>query len=299
MKIFVMITGLIFICGCVSRQKISELDSSAELEINSRAVASENIDQQFNEYFIVGNFQIKLKKTLAIAKQFLASMPDKGHAKKRLVKQFVFDLTRVTNELDNKTLVKAENNHFWLPLNTRHPEYISTVRLIGSVVQSGKIMQQMGIYLSASGVVEEDSASDRYYFEMLARALSELESEISKLVIAYPPEQKNTDENNARLQYVKRLANEIRTGIRKNFQSNNTLDIKKIDRIMLQLAHSITLKQANLLLKNSDYIYTKSVMADLHISDSQDIMGFEEDVDLTLATKFSFSLINELISKVR
>ena len=42
-----------------------------------------------------------------------------------------------------------------------------------------------------------------------------------------------------------------------------------------------------------------ATLKDLHIMNSQDIEGFEDEIEITLSTKFSFEMIHELLSSVR
>jgi hypothetical protein len=296
---FLLAATYLFFVGCASTTNVlPEPPTQAQLT-QSRNVASVIVDQRFEQYFASGNYLAKLNKVNNIAKQFLASMPENGHAKKRLVKQFVSDLSRSIAELSEFKDSNAERFTSWVPKNTADANYKAKIRILGGVIQSSKVMEQMGIYLTASGVIEPDSAVDDYYYIMMARAIGLIESEISKTGLAYLPEHKEQDENNARLRYAKRLGNDVRSTIRKSFQSNKAIDTKRVDRVLLLLSRANTLQQASVLLKSPDYRYTQSAMQGLHIMNSQDISGFEHEVELTLSTKFSFEMIHELISKVR
>ena len=290
----------LFFVGCASTTNVvpPEPPTQAQLTQN-RNIASVIVDQRFEQYFASGNYLAKLNKVNNLAKQFLANMPAEGHAKKRLVKQFVSDLNRSIAELSAYKDANAERYATWVPKNTVDTNYNAKIRILGGVVQSSKVMDLMGIYLTASGVIEPDSAVDDYYYSMLARAVGQIDNEISKLGLAYLPEHKEQDENNARLRYAKRLGNDVRVAVKKGFQSNKKIDAKRVDRVLQLLSRANTLQQAHLLLKSADYRYTQTAMQGLHIMNSQDISGFDNEVELTLATKFSFEMIHELISKVR
>ena len=297
--VFFLAAAYLFFVGCASTTNVlPEPPTQAQLTQN-RNVASVIVDQRFEQYFASGNYLAKLNKVNNLAKQFLANMPVEGHAKKRLVKQFVSDLNRSIAELTEYKDASSERYPTWVPKNTADANYKAKIRILGGVVQSSKVMDQMGIYLSASGVIEPDSAVDDYYYSMLARAIGQIDSEVSKTGLAYLPENKEQDENNSRLRYAKRLGNDVRVTIRKSFQSNKAIDTKRVDRVLLLLSRASTLQQANILLKSSDYRYTQTAMQGLHIMNSNDISGFENEVELTLSTKFSFEMIHELISKVR
>lgn len=298
-SVFLLAAAYLFFVGCASTTNVPpEPPTQAQLT-QSRNVASVIVDQRFEQYFASGNYLAKLTKINSLAKQFLAGMPENGHAKKRLVKQFVSDLNRSIAELSEYKDANTERYSTWVPKNTADANYKAKIRILGGVVQSSKVMDYMGIYLTASGVIEPDSAVDDYYYTMMARAVGQIDSEISKTGLAYLPEHKEEDENNARLRYAKRLGNDVRSTIRKSFQSNKAIDTKRVDRVLILLSRASTLQQANVLLKSPDYRYTQTAMQGLHIMNSQDISGFEHEVELTLSTKFSFEMIHELISKVR
>lgn len=298
-SVFLLAATVLFFVGCASTTQVPpEPPTQAQLTQN-RNIASVIVDQRFDQYFASGNYLTKLNKINSLAKQFLAGMPENGHAKKRLVKQFVSDLNRSIAELSAYKDSNTERYTTWVPKNTADANYKAKIRILGGVVQSSKVMDHMGIYLTASGVIEPDSAVDDYYYTMIARAVGQIDSEISKTGLAYLPEDKEQDENNARLRYAKRLGNDVRATIRKSFQSNKAIDTKRVDRVLVLLSRASTLQQAHVLLRSPDYRYTQSAMQGLHIMNSQDIAGFEHEVELTLSTKFSFEMIHELISKVR
>lgn len=298
-SVLLLAAAMLFFVGCASTSNVPpEPPTQAQLTQN-RNIASVIVDQRFEQYFASGNYLAKLNKVNNLAKQFLANMPENGHAKKRLVKQFVSDLNRSIAELAAYKDTNTERYTTWVPKNTTDANYKSKIRILGGVVQSSKVMDHMGIYLTASGVIEPDSAVDDYYYTMIARAVGQIDSEISKTGLAYLPEHKEQDENNARLRYAKRLGNDVRSSIRKSFQANKAIDTKRVDRVLILLSKASTLQQANVLLKSPDYRYTQTAMQGLHIMNSQDIAGFEDEVELTLSTKFSFEMIHELISKVR
>ncbi len=173
------------------------------------------------------------------------------------------------------------------------------IHMMGQVVQSLNVMDRMGIYLTASGVIDPDSALEDYYYTFISRAVYNIDSELRNQMLLYPPEVKDANENNAKLAYAKTLANDIRIALRHNFQSNKVLDIKRMDRALLQIYGVQGVQQAKQLSANAEYKYLASSMSGLHISNSSDIAGFDDEVETTLSTKFSFEMINQLVTSLR
>ena len=270
---------------------------------NSRGVA--NTEQDYlkanaavDNYFADQNFFNRLVRVEHYSVQFYEAMPDKGNAKKALLKQFITDLHQTILVLAADSNNKTDILNSWIP-STQIPGFNEKIKILGKLVQSAKVMDRMGIYLTASGVFEADSQPLDFYYTALTRVMYGIENELRNLVLIYPPEMKDTDENEAKLKYTKNMATDIRNNMRKVFQSNKNSNYKKLDQYFKKLSMAINVEEAKKLIKTTDFQYAKNVMQNLHIMNSGDIDGFQDEIDLTVATKFNFQMINELITSLR
>lgn len=295
-SVFIFLAVAAFLTSCASTNKVGYLPAPPQTQ--SRQLASNYADEKFKEYFSQGNYFAKLGKINEVAKSLLAVMPDKGSAKKRLVQQFVVDLNKVVAQLGADTESISEKSNRWLP-STQGSGFAEKIILMSQVVESQRVMDRMGIYLTSSDVIDPDNATEDYYYTLIAKAVYEIDNLTRSLTLIYPPEKKAELENAARLRYTRKLAGDVRVNLKKSFDSNKALNRKRIDKVLRQISSSSTLKQAAQFKNSNDYKYAQEALKDLHIMNSQDIDGFEDEIELTLATKFSFEMINELISSVR
>ena len=300
-SIFIIIGAVFLFLGCSSKPK-NNLEMPLAYEAGSpttqsRQIAEDEIEKRFNLYFSNSNYFSKLQKIKEVAQHLHSVMPDKGSAKKRLVSQFSQDVSRVIESLAGDKTSTSEKFNAWLPMSpTGRNEKVQT---LGQIVQSYKVMSRMGIYLTASGVIDPDSATENYYYTFLDRALYNIENELRNLMLIYPVEKREEQENNSKINYAKALANDSRSVIRRHFQSNNRIDLNRVDKALKQIQQIQNSQQSKRVLNSADYKYTTNAVKQLHIMNSGDITGFEDEMDMTLRTKFSVEMINHLLTGVR
>ena len=293
-RMILVIAGVVALSGCTTFNSVPVPPD--------RHVASDDqyLNLAFNRYFANQNFFTRLVRIESLAQQLIAAMPEKGSAKKRLVQQFTRDLHQVTAALVNDKISADSKYYAWAP-STQEAGFNEKVRLLGKVVQSSRIMDRMGIYLTASGIFEDDTYGENFYFNLIARALYEIDSEMNKLVLVYPPEMKESDENEAKINYAKSLAGEIRLNLHKIMPRVNSPDYKKMDSFLQKLA-SMNAADTGTILKlssSSDFKFAQSILSQVQLTNSGDILGFEDQVETTIATKFSFEMIHQLVTSVR
>lgn len=294
-----MVVALGFMSGCTSFNGNAGIDVPVPA---SRSVASDEkyLNLAFDRYFANQNFYIRLVRMELLAKQLEGVMPEKGHAKKALVAQFIADLHRAVALLAADNVAVTSKYSSWIP-SAQENGFNEKIRVLGKVLQSSKVMDRLGIYLTASGVFDEDNYGQTFYFNLIDRALYEIDGQLRNLVMVYPPEAKDADENEAKLQYTKSLAGEVRLNLRKVIPSVNSVEYKKLDALLQRISKmsNISQSQAQKLMNSPDFKYTKQVLSQVQLISSGDILGFEDQQDATIATKFNFEMINELISSVR
>lgn len=254
-------------------------------QLLSRGIATSRdyIDNAYNSYFLGTDKFQQIKKIEAVIKQLHAVMSDIGHSKKKLVGQFLADTHKEISLLEP---------------NTKRTE-AQLLMSLGRINASYKIMSLMGIYLTASGVFEKDTDDEDYYLGLLDRATSDIEKQLNTALYIYKPENKEEDENNARLRYTGSLANEIRNNLYKVFPDTKNPNYRRADQYFNKVAKLTSVDEAKKLIKTSDFQYVRNILQNIQIINSGDIDGFQSDVDLTVATQFNFAMINELITGAR
>lgn len=301
MKTILVIMGVfLLLAGCSTNTKNSfELPQSINEtnESPNRQIAADQIDQRYNIYFSEGNYFIKLKKVADVAKHLHSIMPEKASAKKRLVAQFSRDVSQAVALLAVDKISTNERYTTWVPMLPN--QRMEKVQILGKVVQSFKVMSRMGIYLTSSGVIDPDSVSEDYYHTFLEKAVSQIDEGSRGLTLIYSIEKREEHENEAKLNYAKTLALDSRSVLRRSFQTINRLDIKRIDKVLKQIHTAQNIQQTKVIIDSADYKFVLSSIKLLHIVNSSDITGFEDEVDMTLRTKFSLEMINYLLTSVR
>ena len=293
-RMILVIAGVVALSGCTTFNRVPVPPD--------RHVASDDqyLILAFNRYFANQNFFTRLVRIESLAQQLIAAMPEKGSAKKGLVQQFTRDLHQVIAALVNDKATAESKYHAWTP-STQEAGFKERVHLLGKVVQSSKVMDRMGIYLTASGIFEDDTYGENFYFNLIARALYEIDTEMNKLVLVYPPEMKEADENEAKINYAKSLAGEIRLNLHKILPAVNSPDYKKMDSFLQKLAGVNGADSGSIqkLSKSSDYNFAKSILSQVQLTNSGDILGFEDQVETTIGTKFNFEMIHQLVTSIR
>ncbi|MEQ1723959.1 MAG: hypothetical protein ABL930_12345 [Pseudobdellovibrio sp.] len=299
--IFQLLLGATVMSGCTTFNKPS-FQSSVPVppietqNIYSRNVASGYVDSAYNTYFADGNTYHRIAKVEAIAKQLHSVMPDKGHPKKKLVQQFLSDVRREALFLSALPGSADDIANSWVP-SAQLAQFKEKIMSLGRVAQSYKIMSRAGIILTASGVFETDSNSQDFYLSLLDRATYEIENTLRDLMLVYLPEIKDAQDNDAKINYSKGLANDIRNNLRKVLQPKS-LEYKKVDAVLNKISKSNAI-QAKKLIKTSEFLSAKSLLQNSERTISGDIEGFDDEVDTVISTRLNIVLINELISSTR
>lgn len=291
--IFAVAAALIF-SGCVSVNNVPVPPD--------RKVASDDqyMDLAFNRYFKDQNFYTRLVRIEMLSQQLQGAMPVTGHAKKALVHQFELDVHHAVAALAADKASVNSKAKGWIP-STQENGFNEKIHLLGKVLQSSNVMDRMGIYLTASGVFDEDTVGQAFYFDLIARAMASIDAEIRNLVLVYPPEMKDADENFAKLTYAKGLASRIRSNLRRVIPAVNSANYKRIDLTVKRIGEvrQIDAAQAQRILNSADFKYVQSVLSQVQPTNSGDIQGFEDQVDASVSTKFSFEMIDQLMASVR
>lgn len=299
---FQLLLGALFLSGCTTFNIAGNnsgvpVPPDETLNVHSRFVASTYVDEKYAQYFADGNFYQRVAKIEAAAKQLLAVMPDKGHPKRKLVEQFVVDAHKEVIHLGSIQSTASDKSNSFLP-SAQLPNYNEKILSLGRVVQSYKIMNRAGIYLTASGVFETDSNNQDFYLSILDRATYEIESGLRDLMLVYKPEDKDAQENDSKLNYSRALAQDTRNSIRKILEPKSA-EYKKVDAVLRTVANVSSADVAKKVVKTLEFANARSILQTANSINSGDIEGFQDDVDTTLSTKFNLELINELILSTR
>jgi hypothetical protein len=290
--IFAVAAMLIF-SGCATV-------SSVPVPPERNVASNEHLDLAYNRYFKNQNFYMRLVRLEMLTQQLQDVMPEKGHAKKALVQQFESDLHAAVMALAADGTAVSSKFKSWIP-SAQESGFNEKVRVLGKVLQSSKVMDRMGIYLTSSGVFDEDSFGQAFYFDLIGRALAEIDTELRNLVLVYPPEMKDADENQAKLSYAKGLAIRVRSNLRKVMPAVNSANFKRVDSYMKRLSSigQLNPSEAQRIVDSADFKFVQGVLSQVQPTTSGDIQGFEDQVDSTVATKFGFEMISQLLSTVR
>ncbi|MBY0554526.1 hypothetical protein K2P97_08355 [bacterium] len=299
---FQLLLGALFLSGCTTfnnAANISGLPVPPEqtLNVHSRFIASTYVEEAYAKYFADGNFYQRVAKIEAVAKQLLSVMPDKGHPKRKLVEQFVSDARKEIIYLGSIQSSVSDKSNSFLP-SAQLDQYNAKIQSLGRLTQSYKIMNRAGIYLTASGVFEEDSSNQDFYLSILDRSTYEIENGLRELVLVYKPEDKDAQENNAKMNYSRSLAQDTRNSIRRVLEVKSA-EYKKVDAVLASVARLSSSNLAKKLVRTVEFTNARNILKAANNINSGDIEGFQDDMDTTISTKFNLELINELILSTR
>ncbi|AGH94715.1 hypothetical protein [Pseudobdellovibrio exovorus] len=284
--------------------RLFERDSRTD----SRTVASqqEYLQSSYNSYYSGQNFYQRIGKLENLVAQLHSLMPEKGHAKKRLLAKHLMDIRQQKKYLESLSSTSSESSVGWLPAarsgqgNSQHREqYSEKLQALGKIVASYKVMNQMGIYLSQVGLFDGDTRNEDFYLSLLNKSIGDIEGQLSQLPTAYRVETKEAAENTARLEYSHHLANGVRFNLPRALQSNPQAQSRKLDGFFKRVAHAESLSRIKSLLRSEDGRLAQQTLKSLHVTNSGDIQGFEDEVDLTLSTKFGLEMIQQLVASAR
>jgi hypothetical protein len=300
-SLFQILLIAIVLSGCTTFNKPNYQSSvpSPPSELQNkypRDLASGYVDSAYSSYFANANTYQRVAKIEAITQQLDSAMPHKGHPKKKLVEQFLSDVRREVLFLADLPGSAEDKANSWVP-SAQLTQYQEKIMSLGRLAQSYKIMSRAGIILTASGVFEKDSNSQDFYLSLLDRATFEIENTLRDLKLVYLPEAKDRQENDAKMNYSKSLASDIRNNLRKILEPKS-LDYKKIDAILNKVSKSNAV-QAKKLITTAEFLSAKSILQNSERTISSDIDGFNDEVDTVISTAHNLVLINELISSTR
>lgn len=285
--------------GCAFFQSQSELPvppvglSASENSIRDVASSEAYVQNAYRTYFNGQNFYQRVAKLENITAQLHSVMPEKGHAKKKLVARFLADVRSQKSTLQNLPSTSAERQNSWLP-SPRNAHYAQQVRSMGRVAASYKIMSRMGIYLTASGVFDADSGQEDFYLSLLDRASDELERSLRTIMLVYKPEDAEADVSAARLNYARFLASDVRLALMRVYPARGS-EYRRLDNFFRQI-ETANSSQTRQLVGGREGRFAESKLKTLHVMNSGDIQGFAEEVDLTISTKFGFEMIRQLVA---
>lgn len=264
-------------------------------ESGARDVASNEayVENAYRIYFNGQNFYQRVIKLENIAAQLHSVMPEKGHAKKKLVARFLADVRLQKNQMHGLSSTGAERRNSWLP-SSENAHYSQHVRALGRIAASYKIMSRMGIYLSASGVFDADAAQEDFYLSLLDRATDEIERSLQTVVLVYKPEDKEADEAAAKLNYARFLASDVRMALTRVYPGRGT-EYRRLDGFFRQVERADR-SETRQLIRGREGRFVQSKLKTLHVMNSGDIQGFAEEMDLTISTKFGFEMIHQLVA---
>lgn len=273
----------------------SPFPGSFAARVRDVASTAAYVQSSYNSYFSGQNFYQRLAKLENLTARLHAVMPDKGHPKKNLVGRFLTDLQRERAALpatsgDDRALS-------WMP-SAGGASYSEKIQALGRVAASYRIMTRMGIYLTASGVFDEDSADEDFYLSLLDRATGDIESGLRGLVLVYKPEDRERDEAVSRLSYAGTLASGVRLALPRAYPDRG-VTYRRLDGFFQRLeaaARSGGPDPAPLraLLRSAEGRAIGRTLKELHVMNSGDILGFRDEMDLTISTKFGYEMIRQL-----
>lgn len=271
---------------------------------DSRSVASqqEYLQTSYNNYYSGQNFYQRIDKLENLVAQLHGLMPEKGHAKKRLLAKHLIDIRQQKKYIEslssNNSGALSKISVGWLPA-PRSSQYSEKLQALGKIVASYKVMNQMGIYLTQAGVFDGDTRNEDFYLSLLNKSIGDIEGQLNQLPTAYRVEVKEAAENTARLEYSHHLANGVRFNLPRAFQSSPQTQYRRLDSFFKRVAQTDNLARIKSLLRSEEGRFAQQTLKGLHIMNSGDIQGFEDEVDLTLSTKFGLEMIQQLVASAR
>lgn len=247
-----------------------------------------------------GNQSIKkgLDQLISLSNHLNQSIPEKGHPKKQLIEKFIADLIINSEKIKQFSAGVNDLNPSWIP-SPQHPNRKEIVLALGEIVQSYSVMNQLGIYLTATGVMDGDSIDQENLFNLLAKAVDEVELQISKNILLYQPEDVEAQLQMAKLSYSQFLASVVRGNLSKVISRNNKNLFVRVDRTFKELETLNDSEKAKDFSKSRTWIYVNGNLSGLTTEGSSEIDGFQDDVDLMLKTKFASNMIQVLFESLR
>lgn len=261
--------------------------------INSRQIAGYEEKNLSHRGLIAG-----LRNLTSLSQHLFEIIPEKGHPKKILIDKFISDLKINLNKIEQLSIGVNDLSSSWIP-SEQHPKRAEIILVLGEIVQSYTVMNQLGVYLTSSGVMDEDSKDQEYYFNLLAKTVEEVDSQISRNILLYQSEDKEAQQQLAKLKYSQFLASVVRENLSKVITRNNKNIFIRVDRAFKEVETLTDTEKAKDFVNTKYWIFAKDYLSQLSIEGSSDIDGFQDDVDLTLKTKFGSSMIHFLFESLR
>ncbi len=288
----------IFFTGCTTFNNQLPAPQAAMPTENSRNVAQafDYLEQQYTNYFAAAPFYERLLRLEKMTIALHDLMEESGNSKKKFVAQFQKDLRKELNAIGRFPSSATDKAASWLPSEQPDPaNYRDKVLALGRVEQSFAILNESSAFLDRSGVFEKDGRIENFYLSLIGRAAVEINLGLQEAVV-YKPEIKLAQLNGARLKHSKKIVVEIREAMRKVFPSVRDPQYVKTDLFFDRVAKTSSIEQIRTLIRSNDFVLAKNIMQDVQLINSGEINGFQDQVDLTLATKFNFQMLVKLVT---
>lgn len=273
---------------------IVEVDSYAR----NLAAEDDRFDNYFENYLQRGNFFERLKNIKLVAQSLYGVLPEQGDARKRLVGQFIDDVQKQVVVLARMDGSADDPYSYWIPSESL-PKFKEKIDRIGKVVQSGRVMEKLGIYLSASKVLNKPSATEDFYLHLIAKALSEIDLQFKDVSVAvYSVEDRETNYREAQFAYAQDLAIKARMNLKRVFSKEQKQIVERIDQLLLKIQSEDSTASVKTMLKSGDWAFTKTNLANLNLQKSTDVDGINDEFERTISTKFGFEMIQYLYENI-
>lgn len=283
---FVALSICLFIFGCSS--------------VDKRQVANQQdyLEQSYQNYFSQKGYLLRLEKLIALTNHLLEEMPDKGHPKKSLVEKFSSDLKKSSEKIKKISLGINDLGTSWMP-SDKNPKAKEIASALGEIVQSYSVMNRLGVYLTASGVMQEDTSEQEFYFNLVAKSIDEMDLEISKNILVYNTDQAQAQLQKAKIDYMQFLAALGRENLSKVISRNHRNLFGRLDQTFKELETLNDAEKVKNFSKSRTWIFTKNYLNNLSIEGSSEIDGFQDDIDRSLKTKFGSNMIQFIFESLR
>lgn len=291
------------ISGCSTFDNIREIpllpisESTSSEKTNIRQTASESeVDVWYNKYIEKQSPYGRLfVLEYSVIKPLYDSLPEKGHPRKKLLKQFLQEYCKqVAVIADNSELQNYSRS--WLP--ARGVDDSAIINSLDNIVMSYQLINLAGIYLTSAGVFEKETQKENVYYSVLDRSVKEMSNELKQRLFFGKPEEKDIFKNELRLRYTRDLVTDIRLTLPKVMPIKNVV-YRKLDRFFKELGRVNNVQKAKKMLNSSDFVYAEKILNEMQPIYSGEIDGFEDEINLEIQTKYYLGMTRVLLSGLR
>lgn len=284
----------LFACG--SKQVVTN-NFGVELpqpQYGERQIASDEtyLGKSFLTFFESQNYIVRMERVRMLAKHLHSLMEEKGHPRKRLLQKFQLDLEHQISYLKKLEDLQAQPGKIlpiaWIPPKDTY-QFGAKVRALHAVRNSGEVMGQLDSYLASTKVMEDISFEQNFFYDLMKKALSQLGKSLQEI-----DGNKGQDLVAAKLSYADFFAGVARSHLHKAIDSR-PLE-KKVRATFKELQRVRTAQDAKSILASKDVLEATSVLKNADYSNSSDIEGSRDDMDVKIATYFSLEMIKHLYS---